>query len=183
MLVITATAGCELRFRRALGSLVVALLVFAPACTPPASHPTTRMVDFGIVRLVGPIERHADPNTAVGYTSSGPGKSTFEKRTTEVPAVQGITFGIRYRIEGISSAKPVTVEEIIRHPPMTRSDGSLISEERTKNQAAPDDGVVDQKFLYILREPYEVVPGDWSLVVAVDGKTAIEQHFHLVAPH
>jgi hypothetical protein len=139
------------------------------------------MVDFGIVKLVGPLEKHADPNTAVGFTSSAPGRSLFEKKTTEIPAVQGITFGLRYRIEGISPRKPATVEEIIRHPPITRPDGTVIREERTKNQAAPPDGVVDQKFLYLLREPYEVVAGDWSLVVAVDGEKAIEQHFNIVS--
>lgn len=157
----------------------LATLLFA-ACASPPVRPIARMVDFGIVRLVGPFEKHTDPNTAVGYTSSGPGRSIFEKKTTEIPALQGITFGIRYRIEGISPQKPVTVEEIIRHPPITRSDGTVLREERTTNEAAPPDGVVDQKFLYLLREPYEVVAGDWSLVVAIDGRKAIEQHFDVV---
>src|SRR6185369_5583195 len=145
---------------RIVRRFVFASIIFA-VCTSPTSRPTARMIDFGIVRLAGPLERHADPNTAVGFTSSGPGKSVFEKKTTEIPALQGITFGIRYRIEGISSKKPVTIEELIRHPPMTRPDGTVIREERTKNHIAPPDGVVDQKFLYLLREPYEVVVGDW----------------------
>lgn len=140
------------------------------------------MVDFGVVKLVGPLEQHANPNTAVGFTSSAPGRSTFEKKTTEIPTLQSIAFGIRYQIEAISPRKPVTIEEIIRHPAMTRPDGTIIREERTENQAAPPDGVLDQKFLYLLREPYEVVAGDWSLVVAVNGTKAIEQHFQLISP-
>jgi hypothetical protein len=157
------------------------LLAFSTSCAAPRpAKPSTRLIDFGIVRLVGPLTRLEDPKTAVGFTSSGPGRSVFEKRTTEIPAVQGVTFGIRYRIEG-SPGKPVTVEEIIRHPPMTRPDGTVLREERTKDQVSPADGVVDQKFLYLLREPYEVVPGDWSLTVAIDGTTAIEQHFTIIA--
>lgn len=57
----------------------------------------------------------------------------------------------------------------------------MLREERTKDQVSPADGVVDQKFLYLLREPYEVVLGDWSLTVAIDGTTAIEQHFTIIA--
>jgi hypothetical protein len=165
---------------RIVRRIALASLIFA-ACASPTSRPTARLVDFGIVRLVGPLQKHADPNTAVGYTTSAPGRSVFEKKTTEIPALQGITFGIRYRIEGISPRKPVTVEEIIRHPPITRPDGKVIREERTRNEAAPLDGVVDQKFLYLLREPYELVAGDWSLVVAVDGRKTIEQHFNVIS--
>lgn len=157
------------------------LLASATSCgAPSAAKPTARLIDFGIVRPVGPFDRHADRKTATGFTNSGPGRSVFEKRTTEVPAVQGVAFGIRYRVVG-SPGEPVTVEEIIRHPLMTRPDGTVIREERTKDHIAPDDGVVDQKFFYLLREPYEVVPGDWSLTVAVDGTTAIEQHFTIIA--
>jgi hypothetical protein len=159
--------------------LLVALL---PACRPGNTKPVTRLVDFGIVDIAGPLQRHADPNTAVGFTSSGSGGSRFERRTTEIPAVQGCTFGLRYRVEGIPPGSTVTVEEIIRHPPITRPDGSVIGDEKTKDLWTPEDGVVDRKFLYILREPYEVVPGDWTLTVVVDGKPAIERHFNLVAP-
>jgi hypothetical protein len=134
------------------------------ACASPTSRPTTQLLNFGIVKLVGPFERHPDPNTAVGFTSSGPGRSVFEKQTTEVPAVRGVAFGIRYRIEGISPRDPVIVEEIIRHPDMIRPDRSVIREERTTTEAVPRDGVFDQKFLYLLQEPYEVVRviGRWS---------------------
>lgn len=157
------------------------VLAFATSCAaPPPAKPSARLIDFGIVRLVGPLARHEDPKTAVGFTSSAPGRSVFEKRTTEIPAVQGVTFGIHYRSEG-SPGKQVTVAKIIRHPPMTRPDGTVLREERTKDQVSPADGVVDQKFLYLLGEPYEVVPGEWSLTVAIDGTTAIEQHFTIIA--
>ena len=164
--------------------LLTATLLLGPAasCAPaPATQPMARVIDYGIVRLVGPFDRHVDPTTATGFTSTGPGRSVFEKQATEVPAVQGTTFGFRYRIEGIQPGHPLIVEEIIRHPPMTRPDGTVLSEERTKAQVSPADGVVDQKFLYLLREPYEVVPGDWSLAVAIDGTIAIDQHFTLTA--
>ena len=160
--------------------LSTALLIASATCAPSAKKPTARLIDFGIVRPVGPFDRHVDRKTATGFTSSGPGRSVFEKRTAEIPAVQGTAFGIRYQIVG-SPGEPVTVEEIIRHPPMTRPDGTAIREERTKDHVAPGDGVIDQKFFYLLREPYEVVPGDWSLTVSIDGTTAIEQHFTIVA--
>ena len=71
------------------------------------------------------------------------------------------------------------VEEIIRHPPITKPDGTVVSEERTKDQVTTDSGTIDQKFFYRLGQPYEVVPGDWSLAVTVNGVTAIDQHFTL----
>jgi hypothetical protein len=157
------------------------LLVTNPlSCAPsPNSPPTVRLVDYGIIKLVGPFVHHSDPSTAAGFTSRGPGNSVFEKRSTDVPAKQGIAFGIRYRIEGLRPGQTVTIEEVIRHPPMTQPDGTVVSEERTQDQVSSDSGVIDQKFLYRLGKPYEVVPGDWSLAVAINGTTAIEQHFKL----
>jgi hypothetical protein len=148
----------------------------------PPSKPVVRIIEFGTVRLAGPFERHVDPNSATGFTSSGPGNSVFLKRTTEIPATQGVAFGMRYRIEGIPGGESMTVEEILRHPPLTRPDGKIITEERTPVRTAPEKGVIDQKFLYNLSEPYEVVPGKWSLVVAIDGVEEIEQNFTLAPP-
>jgi hypothetical protein len=60
------------------------------------------MIEYGIIRPVGPFVRHDDRTAAAGFTSSGAGNSVFEQRTTEVPAAMGIAFGIRYRIENIA---------------------------------------------------------------------------------
>jgi uncharacterized protein DUF3859 len=135
------------------------------------------MVEHGIIHPVGPFVRHDDPAAAAGFTSSGAGNSVFVQRTTEVPAMLGIAFGIRYRVENIAPGQNVVVEEIIRHPPMTKPDGTVASEERTKETLTSDSGFIDRKFFYRLGLPYEVVPGDWSLAVAVNGSTAIDQHF------
>jgi len=82
------------------------------------------------------------------------------------------------RFEG----QTVVVEEIIHHPPITKPDGTVVTEERTKDRVVSDSGYIDQKFFYRLGQPYEVVTGEWSLAVAVDGTTAIDQHFTLRAP-
>jgi hypothetical protein len=145
------------------------------------STPTVRLVEYGIIRPVGPFTQHSDPSAAAGFTSSGPGNSVFEQRTTRVPAKQGIAFGLRYRIENIAQGQAVVVEEIIKHPPITKPDGTVVTEERTKDTVTPGVGYIDQKFFYRLGQPYEVVSGDWSLAVAVNGSTAIDQHFTLLA--
>lgn len=155
------------------------LLACALSCARRGTTPAVRLIDYGIIRPVGPFTQHSDPNSVAGFTSSGPGKSVFERRTTEVPATQGTAFGIRYRIEPIRAGQVVIVEEIIRHPPITKPDGTVLSEERTKDRVTSDTGYIDQKFFYRLGQAYEVVPGDWSLIVAVNGVTAVEQHFTL----
>src|SRR5258705_4298128 len=92
--------------RMTIGWFVVPAL-FVPivvSCNPRAPlSPTARLVDYGIIRPVGPFVPHTDPNAAAGFTSSGPGNSVFEQRTSEVPATLGSAFGIRYRIEGIQT--------------------------------------------------------------------------------
>jgi len=159
------------------------LVSSALACSPaPNSPPAVRLVDYGVIRPVGPFVHHPDSSTAAGFTTSGPGNSIFEQRTTKVPATRGTAFGIRYRIEHIRPGQSVIVEEIIRHPPITKPDGTVVSEERTRDRVTSDTGSIDQKFFYRLVQPYEVVPGDWSLAVAVDGVTAIDQHFTVRAP-
>src|SRR5258706_15134636 len=77
--------------------LLVALL---PACRPANTKPVTRLVDFGIVDIAGPLQRHDDPNTAAGFTSSGTGGSKVLGGTTEIPARPRCTFGLGYRGEG-----------------------------------------------------------------------------------
>jgi hypothetical protein len=165
-------------------TIVAALLVEgALSCAPrPALPPAVRLIEYGIIRPVWPFVHHSDPTTAAGFRSRGTGNSVFEQRTTEVPATLGAAFGIRYRIENIPTGQAVLVEEIIRHPPITKPDGTLLSEERTKDNVSSDTGYFDQKFFYRLGQPYEVVSGDWSLAVAVNGKTAIDQHFIVRAP-
>lgn len=166
--------------RLPFGWLLVPAL-FVPifgSCKPrPIVPPTVRLVDYGIIRPAGPFARHTDPNAAAGFTSTGPGNSVFEQRTSEVPATLGSAFGIRYRIEGIQTNQTIVVEEIIRHPPMTKPDGTIVTEERTNDHVTSESGYVDQKFFYRLGQPFEVVSGDWSLAVAVNGVTAIDQHF------
>ncbi|MFL6246078.1 MAG: DUF3859 domain-containing protein [Thermoanaerobaculia bacterium] len=165
--------------------LIVLLLAThgVPSCAPRReAPPTVRLIEYGIIRPVGPFVRHPDPNSAAGFTSSGPGNSIFEQRTTEVPATLGSAFGIRYRIENIPPGQEITVEEIIRHPPITKPTGEIVSEERTRDKVASQSGYIDQKFFYRLGLPYEVVPGDWSLTVAVNGSTAINQHFTVRPP-
>jgi hypothetical protein len=147
----------------------------------PTSTPTVRLVDYGIIRPVGPFTQRSDPNAAAGFTSSGPGNSVFEQRTTQVPARLGIAFGLRYRIENIAPEQGVVVEEIIKHPPITKPDGTVVTEERTKETVTPLVGYIDQKFFYRLGQPYEVVSGDWSLAVAVNGSVKIDQHFSVMS--
>jgi hypothetical protein len=148
---------------------------FRSTNSPPGRlrrHPTGRA-----------LHRHSDPNTATGYTSSGTGNSVFEQSTTDVPAVQGIAFGIRYRIENVRPGQTVVVEEIIRHPPIHKSDGTVISEEKTTDARTGDNGSIDRKFFYRLSQPYEVVAGDWSLSVVVNGIEAIDEHFSVRPAH
>jgi hypothetical protein len=164
--------------------LALAFLLFAPvlSCAPRSGlHPTVRLVDYGIIRPVGPFTHRSDPTAAAGFTSHGTGGSAFEERTTVVPATLESAFGIRYRIEGIRPKQTVIIEEIIRHPPITKPDGTVVTEERTKDRVTSDSGYIDQKFFYRLGQSYEVVTGDWSLAVAVNGATAIDQHFTLRA--
>jgi hypothetical protein len=145
-------------------------------CAPrPVAPLRARLLDYGIVRPAGALIHHPDKNSATGFISTGHG--VFEQRTTQVPGLRGAAFGIQYRIDGIPTGQVVVVEEIIRHPPMTRPDGTVTQEERTRQQGTTDNGYLESKFWYLLREPFEVVPGDWSLTVVVNNRKLIEQHF------
>ncbi|MEO8379036.1 MAG: DUF3859 domain-containing protein [Acidobacteriota bacterium] len=165
--------------------LLVASLL-APAmlsCAPRQdAMPIVRLVEYGVIRPVGPFVQRSDPTAAAGFTSHGTGNSVFEQRTTEIPAALGAAFGIRYRIENIREGQAVLVEEIVHYPPMTRPNGTVVTEERTKDLVTSETGYIDQKFFYRLGQPYEIVAGEWTLSVSVNGVRAIEQRFSLRAP-
>lgn len=146
-------------------------------CGAPASPPrlSVRITDFGVMEPVGAQQRTADPSSATGFITRG--DAVFRSHVTTVPAIQGLAFGFAYRIDGMPAGRSVRLTRIIRHPPMKKPDGTVITQQVSSRDERSDVGALDAKAYYTMREPYEVVPGRWTITVLEGDTVLAEQAF------
>jgi hypothetical protein len=97
--------------------------------------------------------------------------------TTTVPALVGVTFGIRYKVVGPAAGANVALKQITRFPkggvtnPATGKTFSH-SEYRTSVRV----GEVTYRG-YTLDRDWEVVPGPWTMEIWHDGRKLAEKTF------
>jgi len=141
---------------------------------------SAHLLDYGIVEPVGPQQKVVDETSATGFRYHGDSRIT--SHTAVVLGKQGVAFGISFRIDGVPRFTPVQIAQVIRHPPMKLPDGSVIQEQISYQPVRSREGSVLGKLFYTLREPHEVVPGNWSISIMDGNRLLLEQKFVLQPP-
>lgn len=115
--------------------------------------------------------RDPAPGTVSGYIDIVEDME-LRARTTVVPIVQGLTFGVSY-----TGARDVgDVTSVIRHPPFRGLGRTEQTTERTVLEG------VTTIALYTFDHGYEMVAGPWSIEVVEGGRTVLTASFEAVAP-
>lgn len=157
------------------------LLVPAAHCARAPEAPlTAHFVDVGVAEPVGPQRRTPDASSATGFVTRG--DTVFRSHTTIVPATRGAAFGFSYRLDFVPKDHPVRLTQVIRHPPLKKPDGPVIRHQISSQEVRSSDGHVEGKLWYILREDYEVVPGEWTVSLLQGRRVLLEQRFTVKAP-
>jgi hypothetical protein len=102
--------------------------------------------------------------------------------TLTIPAQHGIHFGFRFKIVGTPDAAPVEVTGITNFPPPGLKSPSqsapLRNYQYTKTVKIGEIGYTD----YAFDDPWELVPGPWTVEIWVDHRRLAIENFTVVRP-
>jgi hypothetical protein len=156
-------------------TLLFATLIFVTFAAEAANTKTT-VISSGLCDQSKPEERYAQPQSTAGYATLG--ELHITKQTDVVPLRPGIGFGFTWRAEGLPEV--VKVVYLIEHPLITRPDGKQLRSFEEPMVHQTEGGALQTTDCYMLSEPHEMVPGDWSLTIMYNGAPLVKRTFHVV---
>ncbi len=131
------------------------------------------------VRLEGPVEYGIFTSE---YQDYQPGERVLTRsnpdirRSEVIPARLGTKFGLRYRLHGkTASDSPLTL--LYLTPGVTTPDGARHDKFVVVQKLVP--GAAWDLMAYEFSEPYEIVPGEWRVLVFQDDRKLAEQRFEV----
>ena len=135
------------------------------------------MIDYGLYK-VSNESSISDTNSPTGEVRSG-GTFTLVEQSDTIPARLGSAFGFRFSIpkelQDIQLKYVYSFPEI-RNPNTGRSYTNFATMGEAKGHG-PSSGI-----FYNLTDPWELVPGKWTIQVFVDERKLLEKQFTLVSP-
>jgi hypothetical protein len=152
---------------------ILALLLTACATAPPSSI-NGQILQSGICAHRD-RSAYPQPQSTAGYATLGDLQITSE--ATVVPLRKNIGFGFRWRATGMPAE--ADVDFIIRHPTITRPDGTTLEGFVEPFNVEAEGGVVTRTDCYILSEDHELVAGTWSISVAYKGQTLVSREYEV----
>ncbi len=100
------------------------------------------------------------------------------RKTDCIVARLGAKMGIQVRhTRGRSAPLPVDVE--VRHPPITGPDGQARSVDSWKWEIVTEPAFTGWHF----EEPYELVPGTYTIAILSNGRVAAQKQFTVILPN
>jgi|GEM_PF-854727 len=141
-------------------------------------EPSARIVQYGRYRTSDPILKPAEDTS---------GSVTIETRsarhlatTKKVPCKVGESFGIRLEFANLPTGVNYTVRSEMHHPPIKQPDGTVLKksvlETTIKVREQPEEYFL---WTFLKGFEYELVPGQWTRVVFVDGTEVARLTFQI----
>ncbi|HEY1191563.1 MAG TPA: DUF3859 domain-containing protein, partial [Gemmata sp.] len=138
-----------------------------------APAPTITISDYGRYRVTGP-----DRAAPGGATNAGEREYVLLEQTEQVPCRVGETWGIRIRGSVALKDPSYVIREEIHHPPIKYPDGSVRTTDTREFRAQPGTAFSHPCCWQFLNgHEYELVAGDWTWVVFVNGVEATRRTF------
>ena len=166
-------------------AVAIALALAARSSPPPAAPAAADTLPYqvdvvrvGQFEVLGDPEISAAPDTAAGKVSAHSSVQLISESTT-LKAERGATFGFTYVIKGVPDGEFPGFEMQALHPPMTGPSGKATTESRVETQVFGEQGVAVNDIIYVLAEPFEVLPGNWTLQLLYKGKVVVSRQFVL----
>ncbi len=139
------------------------------------------VVDEGTYE-VGEIVQVYDAPEQVDGKRKAAKSYTHLETTLRVEARLGVSFGYRYRIEGLSTWWGTDIEMRIQHPPLVDTRGQERRESKARFTTHPKDGVFSSEIIVRHPTPEEDIAGTWTLQILADDAPLLTRKFELVAP-
>lgn len=131
---------------------------------------------FGLYQIMGPSKVIKTPKTTAGKTRDI-SKTTINylNETTNVPAKIGTRFGYSYQTSGMLSNHKVKIKKVFKHPQFKGQKGFT----RKSHYTTDDSGSFEAMIGYGFDEPFELVPGTWTLEIWFKNKLLISKSFNV----
>jgi hypothetical protein len=101
--------------------------------------------------------------------------------TTTIPAELGVKFGIRYRVIGDPDGQRVTIRKSLLYPlPGVKAPNAPRPLLRSDDPIAPTIGEIGYSG-FEFDDPWELVPGVWTIQLWQGTRLLTEQRFNVVA--
>ncbi|HEY3641334.1 MAG TPA: DUF3859 domain-containing protein [Xanthobacteraceae bacterium] len=102
--------------------------------------------------------------------------------TTTIPAQSGVRFGIEFKVIGAPANKSVSLKKVVVFP-AAGLHSPAIPETLYRNETTADATVGEITYAgYKFDDPWELVPGPWSIQLWYGGRMLAEQKFTVSAP-
>jgi len=160
--------------------LGLAFAVIWPATTVAQEVEGIEIVETGIY-AVETTKLKPSSDTAAGYLGTVD-EIRLVKSTTTIPAVQGTSFGMRYKILGVPKDARVELRLLTRLPAQGVHNPTT-GEITFRNELSVERTIGDVHFRgYALRNEWEAVPGIWTFEFWYKDRKLAEQSFTVVPP-
>lgn len=170
-----------------LGGLIGALLLLlasrsfvtraeAAPTLPHANIDDVQVLDFGIYT---PFEERGRA-LSKGVPQVDADLFQLVGVTTTIPATIGIQFGFRYKIFGTPHAAPVATKAIFIYPEAGAVSPRLGLLHSTSISKVVTIGK-STGIAYTVEEPWELVPGIWTIQLWIDDRKVAEKSFNMVS--
>ncbi len=121
----------------------------------------------------------AEPSRESG--SAAAAKSRLLRQTDRVPMKKGVVFGYKWRIKGLVPNAPAKVLCRIQHPRIVAPGGTAREIDDEFVRFIPNDGTYEIKSTWRVAEDYELVPGEYRIIIRHDDRVIAEKRFILLA--
>lgn len=146
----------------------------------PSPAPKGEVLEFGIYRGVEKTTT-ANPDTP-NETRTTAKKIEFVEKTDKIPGQKGTSFGIRYKITGLTEQDSVSLKKVVKHPPFKNKKGEMESEYSLELKPKVKDGTVISVEGYGLGGSNDTGPGAWTFEIWYHDQKLVSQSFTVVSP-
>jgi len=163
-------------FHFIFGGLAVALILATPTSAQQNRIDRLEIIEAGFYTATESGQQHAAPGTTLGYVSEQK-DIQFLKAPPAVSAKVGTNFGVQFKVHGSkpNAVFPLRTVWKIPEPGVHNPRNNNVYRESTSDFTVKTDEIVLRGFG--LDEPWEVVPGVWTLQVWQGDRKLLEQSF------
>lgn len=165
------------------GTWILLAVAACGAQSPAPDRVRGSILAFGTMADWTPPERVADPQAPGGWVWKAD-RIEITKETGRIEARIGTSFGYQFQIEGLRPGSEITLTKSVSYPPMTRPDGTVASSHRRPLEptVVRSDGTVSATQGYSFDEPYELLPGPWTIEIWLGDQLLTSKTFNVVLP-
>ncbi len=159
-----------------------ALLLLLVGTNPATAQEATRVevYEYGLYALGPPLGEYAPPN--MGYRHESVSDIRHLETTRIVPGRVGVSFGLRYRVQGNGIGFPVPLRVILKFPPQglysPEYRDTLHVDETEMIEILGEDSYSGISF----DEQWEIEPGIWTFEFWSGDTKLGEEQFEVITP-